>query len=255
MIIDPATVGDADQYSFTVVGAGFAGLFLAQKLAALGRVLVVEAGTLDEPLALGKGYYEIEASGLPTPSLGTRLSSFGGTSNHWTGQSRPFSPAIFSNRPYLGIAGWPIDYRDFASHLKEAQAWLNLPQSYDVLGPSSLERGVLAAHRGLTADLFFTAHPLPKLGDTATRDLFLAHPAIDFMLGTRVLDIVLDGSRVKEVQISDRLGRRCNVPVQTLLLCTGGVENARLLLWSGRKYARGNPLLGGPNELTGKYYT
>jgi choline dehydrogenase-like flavoprotein len=95
-------------YAFVIVGSGFAGQFLAERLSKTGRVLLLEAGGREDPLALGAGYYEIESSGLHMPVLGTRLSSFGGSSNHWTGQSHPFSPTVFKDR--TGIAGWPIAY-------------------------------------------------------------------------------------------------------------------------------------------------
>ena len=256
MIVDPADTKDWQEYSFVIVGSGFAGLFLAEKLAEHSKVLVIEAGSLDDPLSLGRGYYEIESSGHASPRLGMRLSAFGGTSNHWTGQSRPFSPTIFKNRPFLGIAGWPIDYRDFAHYLPEVLAWLNLPASFDQPDSSSLEGGLFADARGLATDRFFRARPLPKFGDPQTRQRFLEHPAIDVMVGTRVLDINLDagGRRVADIEIATAAGGRTNIPVRALLLCAGGIENARLMLWSGRKYPLANPLLGGPNALTGKFY-
>jgi hypothetical protein len=42
--------------------------------------------------------------------------------------------------------------------------------------------------------------------------------------------------------------------VSQLFLAAGGIENPRLMLWSARKYRPGNPLAGGPNALTGKFF-
>ena len=75
---------DWANYDFVIIGAGVAGLFLAEKFAPAGRVLVIEAGGKD-PGGLGEGYYDIDSTGRPYGALGKRLSSFGGTSNHWGG--------------------------------------------------------------------------------------------------------------------------------------------------------------------------
>src|SRR5438105_8159177 len=114
---------DWADYDFVIIGAGVAGLFLAEKFASAGRVLVIEAGG-KEPGGVGEGYYDIDSTGRPYGALGKRLSSFGGTSNHWGGHSHPLSPAIFGNRP--GYPGWPITYADYALHLSEAQGWVHL---------------------------------------------------------------------------------------------------------------------------------
>jgi GMC oxidoreductase len=247
---------DWSQYAFVIVGSGFAGQFLAEKLSKQGRVLLLEAGGRDDPLALGEGYYEIESSGIKTPALGTRLSSFGGTSNHWTGQSHPFSPTIFKDRP--GIAGWPIFYEDYAVHLPEAQAWLGLPPFYPPGVTSSLERGLFANHPDLQVLQFQTPKPLPLLGDAVTQKRYSNYEDIDVLIDTRLVDITLNS--IGEAVASAELvhfpsGRRRSIPVRALILCTGGIENARLMLWAGRKYTAGNPLNGGPNNLTGRFYT
>ena len=257
MLLDLAAAQDWRAYRFVVVGSGFAGLFLAEKLASHGRVLVIEAGPLDEHMALGRGYYDVQSTGIPTPALGARLSAFGGTSNHWTGQSRPFSPTIFGNRSHLGIAGWPITYREYAAYLPEAQAWLNLPPSYDLPDRPGIESGLLEGMPGLTTQRFFSSLPLLHLGYQGTRERFIDNPAIDVLVDTRVIDLELDpgGTRVAALQVARADGSRHRIPAETVLLAAGGIENARLMLWAGRKYQRGNPLLGGPNELTGKYYS
>src|SRR5688572_18835257 len=142
MFIGPGSQPPRRDYRYVIVGAGFAGLFLAEKLAALGPVLVIEAGPLEQPMAMGEGYYEVQTSALRYPPLGSRLSSFGGTSNHWTGQGRPFSPEIFRSRPELGIPGWPIRHQDYAVHIAEAAAWLNYGQRFDEGRPISHEHGL-----------------------------------------------------------------------------------------------------------------
>jgi choline dehydrogenase-like flavoprotein len=246
---------DWRSYDFVIVGAGLAGLFLAERLAKSAKVLVVEAGGTDNPRDPGKGLYEIETTGLYMERIGSRLFSFGGTSNHWDGQSQALSPAVFDNR--AGVAGWPISYQDFSSHLEEARAWLGHPPPESDTQKSSLEHGVLADHRDLHARRFNRPKMPLRLGDTDAVSRFAGMANVDVLSMARVRDIVLDedGSGVASIEVLDRrTGERHDLPVKSLLLCAGGIENARLMLWAGRKYPDGNPLAGGPDRLTGRYF-
>jgi len=52
MFIDISGERDWSEYAFVIVGSGFAGQFLAEKLAKSARVLLLEAGGREDPLAL-----------------------------------------------------------------------------------------------------------------------------------------------------------------------------------------------------------
>jgi choline dehydrogenase-like flavoprotein len=256
MFIEFSEPRDWSQYSTVIVGSGFAGQFLAEKLSKSGRVLLLEAGGRNDPLALGNGYYEIASTGIEYPTLGSRLSAFGGSSNHWTGQTHPLSPAIFSDRP--GIPGWPIRYEDYAFHLPEALTWLGLPPQPASAAASSLAQGLFKDHQDLRVLQFQTPNPPPLLGNADTQRRYAKSKEIDVLIDTRLVDMHLaaGGTSIASIDLIHGASRhRRSIPVQTLILCAGGVENPRLLLWAGRKYSSGNPLLGGPNHLTGKYLT
>jgi choline dehydrogenase-like flavoprotein len=242
-------------YDYVIIGAGPAGLFLAEKFSANGRVLILEAGGQDLSLGWGKGYYELDVTGRGYPDIGQRLSVFGGTSNHWGGHSHPLNPIIFDTRP--GFPGWPITYADYALHLPEAQDWLNLGPFEREPGTTGIERDLLGHAENLTALHFQFSNPLRHFGDAPTVQRYASVPGIDIVLDTRVTDIKLDpgGTKVVSLEVFHLpSGRTANVPVKLLFLATGGIENARLMLWSARNYAAGNPLAGGPNALTGKYF-
>ena len=250
---DPAI--DWASYDFTIIGAGVAGLLLAEKFSKRGRVLVIEAGGRDLSQAQGEGYYDLEVTGRPYSKIGRRLSVLGGTSNHWGGHSHPLSPAIFNNRP--GFPGWPISYADYALHLKEAEAWLNLGPFQKAPLVTGVERDLLGHAENLGALHFQFSNPLLHLGDDPTQARYASLPGIDIVLDTRVTDIHLDagGGRVERLELFHLpSGGTASIPVKLLFLCAGGIENPRLLLWSARKYGDGNPLGGGPNRLAGKYF-
>jgi choline dehydrogenase-like flavoprotein len=245
---------DWSTYRFTIIGAGPAGLLLADLLAALGRVLVIEAGGRDLGNAQGEGYYEIEVTGRDYGALGRRLSVFGGTSNHWGGHSHPLSPLVFGNRK--DFPGWPIAYADYALHLEEAQDWLNL-KPFRKEGLTGLERDLLGQAQSLDALHFQFSNPIRRFGDAATQDRYAAVSGIDVVLETRVTDIRLDpgGTRVAGLELRHLpSGRTASIPAGELFLAAGGIENPRLMLWSARRFRAGNPLAGGRNALTGKYF-
>jgi hypothetical protein len=242
-------------YDYTIVGAGVAGLLLAEKFAAKGRVLVIEAGGQDLSQSQGEGYYELDVTGRAYSPIGRRLSVFGGTSNHWGGHSHPLSPMIFNNRP--GFPGWPIAYADYALHLKEAEDWLNLGPFGKQAVPTGVERDLLGHTQNLAALHFQFSNPLRHFGDEPTQQSYARRRDIDIMLDTRVTDLHLDasGRRVATLDLFHLpSGATASAPVKLFFLAAGGIENPRLLLWAARKYRAGNPLAGGPNGLTGKYF-
>jgi len=156
------------------------------------------------------------------------------------------------------MAGWPIHYEDYAIHLPEAQAWLGLPTSWPSETTVSLGSGLFEDHEDLREIRLLTSNPVPLLGSAEVQRRYAEHETIDVLADTRLLDISLDASAavVASVDLMHRPSReRRTIPARTLILCAGGIENARLMLWAGRKYPPGNPFLGGPNHLTGKYFT
>lgn len=245
-----------ETYPFVVIGAGPAGLHLAQLLAARGKVLVVEAGNAVDTVSLGDDIYEIVQTGRPLPELGTRLLAFGGSSNHWGGHSRPMSREAFGNRP--GFPAWPIGYDDYAAYIAEAGEFLNVAPFEQPRKPSSIVSGIFAGHQHLEATQFHYSDPQVHFGDPGFVSQMQSDRRIDVLVDTRLIDIDLssDGARVESISVLHRPSREtAKLAISQLFLCTGGVENARILLWSGRKYSSGNPLVGGPNELSGTHFT
>lgn len=242
---------DMAGYRCVVVGAGLAGLHLAGELSRAGRVLVIEAGGTADPLDAGAGIYRLVSTARDYPELATRLSAFGGTSNHWGGNCHPLAPDTFADR--AGFGRWPITAADLEPYLAAAGTFLNL-RPFGEGPPSSIVSGVMAGHAELEVRRFQYFRPALRLGDPAHVARYAADPGIDILTDTRVTDIALsaDTARVQSVTLLHRPSRETReIAPGRLVLAMGGIENARMLLWAGRKYPAGNPLLGGPNALTG----
>ncbi len=245
MIVSSTADIPAGGFDFTIIGSGFAGLYLAETLERAELTsLVIEQGPLDQPLNEGKGYYEIDVTGLDYLPLSERLAAFGGTSGHWAGMSRPLAPSVFEERSFLKCPGWPITYGEFASHLDAAKRWL-----HHTWGPSDAtydepREGFLpGATAGLEVHNFVAAKPVRRLNGEL-KPWIRTSKAVHLLPSHRVVDLRLDegGARVGEidvVQIDASTSQRLSV--NNLLLTSGGIENARLMLASGRKLGPGNP--------------
>ena len=101
MLISWPQVPQLQDIDLCVVGAGAAGITLVRQFAERNeRVLLIESGGFEFSQA-AQSLYDTGVVGNRYPISGSRLRFFGGTTNHWTGQSRPLEPIDFEER--LGI--------------------------------------------------------------------------------------------------------------------------------------------------------
>lgn len=215
---------------------------------------MIERGGVDTKLPDDGGDdYRIDARGLDYPESGVRLSGFGGTSGHWSGHSHPISLKCFVNRDH--IVGWPIDYSEYIGYVADAAQWLNIAPFEKTHTPTSLETGIFSANENLSIDRFHLSDPIARLGMSA-RDEVKKSEDIWLLHDTRVVELVLnrDTARIDHVKVESRDKSSTSISADTIVLASGGIETARLMLASSRNYSKGNPLGGGPNQLTGKYF-
>lgn len=117
-------------FDLCIVGAGPAGITLARAFIGTAlRVLLIESGGI-EPESSVQALNAGSVTGLPYyPPVSTRLRQFGGTTNHWAGQSLPMDPHDFEPRPWVPDSGWPIPYSELARYLEPAQDICRLGRS------------------------------------------------------------------------------------------------------------------------------
>lgn len=208
-------------YKYLIVGAGPAGLYLARQLAASGRVLVVDAGNRTDTHNAGGEMYRLSITGRDYHPLGTRLASFGGSSNHWGGKCYPLSPEVFAPRD--GFRSWPFPYAELNAQLPAAAAFLNL-QPFADPATSSLNTGVLMDYDNLDIIPFENSTPVLRLGEPDHVAAFGADARIDILSDTRLIDFDLSpcGSSVTSVTFRHRpSGEATTISVPTLILCAG----------------------------------
>lgn len=129
MIIDARSSSDRNiEAEICVVGAGPAGIVLAQELANLGHsVVLVEGGGHELPGEAGRALYEAEVGERAYPVHASRLRYFGGTSNHWGGWSSPLSEVEWVDKPHFDLPGWPFPRADLDDYYQKAVTWCEIP--------------------------------------------------------------------------------------------------------------------------------
>jgi choline dehydrogenase-like flavoprotein len=216
------------QFDVCVIGAGPAGITLARRLAAQGlTVALMEAGGLEfseesqdvyRGSNIGQAYFDHDVS---------RLRYFGGTSNHWGGWSRALEAVDFLPKAWVPLSGWPIGQIELDAYRAEADAILDLPSATEAPDlPVRQTRYDFTRYQ-------FRFSPPTRFGEKYLAEIE-ASDRIALVLNANLVDLRLD----------DGLGRVTGavfrsydpgdpgftVQARAYALCTGGIENARLLL-------------------------
>lgn len=224
-----------------IIGAGAAGITIADGLDGRKfRVLVLESGGFEEESA-NQALYRGERIGMPYPSLErTRLRYFGGTTNHWAGWCRPPRHADLAGRDWIPDSGWPLSMEELDPYLIRAQRLCDLD-------PSGFETSRSGA-RGRPLDLdpstfetLVTRFSPPTRFARRFRDSLAASENVDVFLNANLVALGTsdNGRLVERLHCRTLEGRHFTVSPRYVVLATGGIENARILLASGGITGRG----------------
>lgn len=247
------------QCDVCIVGAGPSGITLALELVNAGfHVVIAEAGD-GHPGKTPPDFFQsgvFDADSHP-PIDRFRDSCFGGTTWSWPGRCIPFDRIDFEKRDFVPTGGWPITYQDLAEYYSQAQQYCNAGrfayETGEVLPdqPAELLNGFSEAS--------FATSQLERWSNEwnfakAYRDKVENHPRIDLLPQTNCIKIHTDSddSAVRTLEFVQGNGRQIHVRARRFVLAAGALENARLLLVSGKGPGRG---IGNQNDLVGRYYT
>lgn len=238
-------------FDVCIIGAGPAGITIARRLAARGfEVALMEGGGLEwseESQALAVG----ESVGLVYPDLDVaRTRAFGGNSGHWNGLCRAFEAADMRPRPQNPGSGWPITRADLDPYAADVAEILDLvPEAGDV-PPDPLPPPQDGFHQVWylrSAPTRFGEKYLEEIRDAPRIALGVHANLVDLRLDdglTRVEGAVFRGYAPDDPGFTVRAQAYC--------LCTGGLENPRLLLNFTSQIPEG---IGNGNDLVGRYFS
>lgn len=220
-------------------------------------VIVAEAGDRRPDAAIQDAYAgHVVDEALHSPLIDFRERRFGGSSTVWGGRCMPLDPIDYEKRDWIEHSGWPIGpealepFYPTAAALCEAGA--NTWRAQDALGPDT--RPMIAGFAGKdwsTDRLERSSCPT----DFARRysDRLQASPNIRLLLRAPVTSINLDadGRRVVDISLRDAAGAPFSIAAREVVVATGGLESARLLLASRDIHPHG---IGNHRDVLGRYY-
>jgi hypothetical protein len=221
-----AVAGGARRFDVCLIGSGPAGITLATELGARGwSVLLLEAGGAHvDPDS--QAMYEGEVVGPLKFDLEVgRLRCFGGSSNHWGGFCQTLDAIDFEDKVPGIDTKWPIGRSDLDPFLARAESVLELT-------PHQPDRAYGEALRLTTMryspPVNFAAKYRPVLQRMAN---------VTVVLDACVVDLHEAGGVIGSIEAYDREGGRHRLAARQFVLCAGGIENSRILLWANRQHA------------------
>ncbi|MSU91704.1 GMC family oxidoreductase [Rhodobacteraceae bacterium 2CG4] len=243
--------GHVERARTCVFGSGPAGLTLAYTLAERGEdVLLVEAGGAEwefESQELYQGRVEGDRYFLLEDC---RLRVFGGTSGHWGGYCRPLDAHDLAGIPGHPGTRWPIGVEALQPYLAAAAEILEIPGEFP--------------EREAGPDLVRTMYnysPPVRFGDKY-RDYCESSDRLRVCLNSALVGMEPDAgageTRIRAAEIVTERGPggaegrvRWRVEAERFVVCLGGIENSRLLLWINEQ--NGRALLP-DHDLIGRYW-
>lgn len=220
------------QAQVIVVGAGLAGLFLADALASRGvSVLVLESGadtqqTETHPL----NAVELEGDSYRGAEHG-RFRCLGGTSTRWGGALLPYLPGDLEPHACGWHQGWGVRAEALDSTLAAAEAAFGVePDPYDVTS---------GAGGDLLPGFLLRQPKWPTFRNRSTANLFarrIRHdPRVEIWTNASVTKINLGADRVEGVTAQAvRSGHVLRARAPVVVLAAGAIETTRLLLLLNR---------------------
>ena len=236
-----------------IVGGGAAGITIARELAGTKHsVILLESGTFEFDQAT-QDLYSGTVSGLPYAALDeTRVRFFGGSTNHWAGESRPLETFDFQKREWVPESGWPFDRSELEPYFPRAHKMCGLgPYRYDSFWWTTRRPQIKTLMDTSTVrTAIFQGGPGSSLGETH-RDEVVQPRNIRLLLEANVVNVRLDGRRVAGVDVKTLAGNSFTVDAPVVVLAMGGIENVRMLLASRTQRPAG---LGNDRDLVGRYF-
>ena len=210
-----------EQYDFCIIGSGAAGITIANKLNKKYKVALIEAGGMDytnqsqdcyKGRVIGDKYFNLDVA---------RLRYFGGTTNHWTGYCRTFDEIDF-NRGYLGDDFiWPIKKNDINPYLDEASNILEIDiQKNNIKLSQNVE------------EINFNFSPPVRFAQKYKKSL-LESSNIDVFINSNLCELLPNEKRnIQSATFKSFGNKKLILDSKIFILCMGGIENSRMLLWN-----------------------
>ncbi len=229
-IIDSLT----NEKDICIIGAGPVGICLAIKLARLGReVLLLESGGRHHE-SFAQELYSGTTEGLNFDGLSEgRFRGVGGTSTQWGGQILEIDEHIFPNRPWIEGSGWLFNKDELQPFYDEAIEYEGLKDS--ITDPKEIWKKREISPLDLGEHFIHGISSWCQIRDFSDlyRNELKTLPNLTLALHANVTEFKLNSQRNKITSIICRHkeNRAIEIKASIFVLCTGGIETSRLLLF------------------------
>lgn len=230
-----------------IVGAGAAGIPLGLSLKNKGySVSIFEGGGeffSEESQNLYSG--SVVDRDLPYGLQFSRMRFLGGSTNCWGAGCGIFGEKELLYRDWVSKSSWPIEYDVLVPFYKKASEFLELP---DLIEAENKREKIIKGfdNPGLfyTKKRNFKNEFYNELKSSQKVNVFLQANFKNFKESV--------GQRIEKIEVVGLGNSSLSCSAKVMVLCCGGVENARLLLNS--KGRSGDPI-GNANDLVGRYFS
>jgi choline dehydrogenase-like flavoprotein len=232
-----------------VVGGGAVGLLASVYLASRKvKVLVLEAGPTQVEQTSQSIFESAVSSGRKHLGIYQgRFRALGGTTNFWGGQLVRFDRLVFSPRPWVSDASWPLEIDDIEPFYKECETLLDVP--HELNEDEKVISAVQPPDECRDDDLkyFFTRWLTEKNFRFRFARFFASNEYVTVVTNAPVtgLRLARDTSTVTAVAVRGRKGT-VEVAARYVALANGTIELIRLLQhrtaggemapWSGNRW-------------------
>lgn len=246
-----------------IIGSGPAGATIARELAqSSAQIVLLESGGTERQASVDE-LNEIENVGWPRTLdqwlLRNRI--VGGSSHTWTGRCAPFDEIDFEQREWVPYSGWPFGRDELLPYLRRTPRYLGLGVATDFtddrlwtianrpIPQPSLNGDILEPFLWQYSKAHGNRFEIMRVGPELIANL---PPNVRLVTNATVVQLNLDpyGRAIRSVEVVSLAGGRHTVRARTVVLCAGGIENARLLLWSNKVERQG---IGNRRDLVGRF--
>jgi choline dehydrogenase-like flavoprotein len=263
MLLDGRSVrsGEVLRFDVCVIGAGPAGILLAGELGVAGcRVLLLERGDAEWN---GKDRPNTAFNvGLDYDPGYARTFGFGGSANEWNVHTpwgddfcrlREMDDEDFLAREWVPYSGWPFDkahLRPFYDRAWSLIGYGSLPERREDLCQHELNKNPFSDPQGIIEEslFLFFRYPIP-----AARKRLLESEAVTVMTNSTAVEIRSDESlsTVSSLRVASAPSNTFCVDARHFVLAAGAIENARLMLASRSRQAKG---VGNEHDVVGRFF-
>ncbi len=229
-----------------IIGAGAAGLTLAHKFhqTSLSVLLLESGGLKNDPVT--QSFADGTTDGEIYPFIQSRFRCLGGSTSRWSGMCIPLDEGDFEPKSWLPHSGWPFSLSELLPYYQQAQQIFGLPETIPSLNEKSL------FHQSpFETKILKYSNPL-DLGKKYKQEI-IESQNISLIIHSNVIELIpnQEGRLIESLKVQGSDGNRFIVKARTVILATGGMENARLLLASNSYFPQG---LGNHHDLVGRFF-